>query len=237
MFLSDLYKMPHIIYIIMNVIISALFILFVVKSPSKRRNLIIKISGIILLLLVIINRISITVYDNAIAHKDDASILELLPNSICGLSSLLLALGIVFGAKDNFVLNSVSYIGFFGSIIVIFYPDFLITQPFWSIRSITGLLHHSLFNLIVIVMMISGYIKPCVVKFKYLIIMMSFYMTYGIFLIDACGIQHAMQIGKPLIQNAPIITSWYVVFLATAVVVLIYEAIFDFLNKKSNLSK
>lgn len=81
-------------------------------------------------------------------------------------------------------------------------------------------------------MMITGYIKPSRTKFKYLIIMMAFYMTYGIFLIDALGIDNAMQMGKPLIKNAPILTSWYVVFLATAVVTYLYEWLFDFLDKK-----
>ena len=132
-FLSDLYKMPHIIYIILNIIILIITIILCGKGFLKRKQLIIKIAGIILFVLVIINRFSITIYDNVIASKD-ASWWELLPNSICGLSSLLLALAIIFGKEDNWVLNSVSYLGFFGSVIVIFYPDFLITQPFFSIR-------------------------------------------------------------------------------------------------------
>lgn len=224
--------MPHIIYIILNIIILILTIILCGKGFLKRKKLIIEIAGIILFVLVIVNRFSITIYDNVIASKD-ASWWELLPNSICGLSSLLLALAIIFGKEDNWILNSVSYLGFFGSAIVIFYPDFLITQPFFCLRSITGLLHHSLMNLLIIVMMITGYIKPSRTKFKYLIIMMAFYMTYGIFLIDALGIDNAMQIGKPLIKNAPILTSWYVVFLATTVVTYLYEWLFDFFRQKS----
>ena len=224
--------MPHIIYIILNIIILILTIILCGKGFLKRKKLIIKIAGIILFVLVIVNRFSITIYDNVIASKD-ASWWELLPNSICGLSSLLLALAIIFGNEDNWILNSVSYLGFFGSAIVIFYPDFLIIQPFFCLRSITGLLHHSLMNLLIIVMMITGYIKPSRTKFKYLIIMMAFYMTYGIFLIDALGIDNAMQIGKPLIKNAPILTSWYVVFLVTAVVTYLYEWLFDFFRQKS----
>lgn len=224
--------MPHIIYIILNIIILILTIILCGKGFLKRKKLIIEIAGIILFVLVIVNRFSITIYDNVIASKD-ASWWELLPNSICGLSSLLLALAIIFGKEDNWILNSVSYLGFFGSAIVIFYPDFLITQPFFCLRSITGLLHHSLMNLLIIVMMITGYIKPSRTKFKYLIIMMAFYMTYGIFLIDALGIDNAMQIGKPLIKNAPILTSWYVAFLATTVVTYLYEWLFDFFRQKS----
>lgn len=211
--------MPHISYIILNIIILILTIILCGKGFLKGKQLIIKIAGIILFVLVIVTK--------------DASWWELLPNSICGLSSLLLALAIILGKEDNWILNSASYLGFFGSAIVIFYPDFLITQPFFSIRSITGLLHHSLMNLLIIVMMITGYIKPSRTKFKYLIIMMAFYMTYDIFLIDALGIDNAMQIGKPLIKNAPILTSWYVVFLATAVVTYLYEWLFDFFRQKS----
>ena len=105
--------MPHISYIILNIIILILTIILCGKGFLKGKQLIIKIAGIILFVLVIVNRFSITIYDNVIASKD-ASWWELLPNSICGLSSLLLALAI------NWILNSASYLGFFGSAIVIF---------------------------------------------------------------------------------------------------------------------
>lgn len=111
--------MPHISYIILNIIILILTIILCGKCFLKGKQLIIKIAGIILFVLVIVNRFSITIYDNVIASKD-ASWWELLPNSICGLSSLLLALAIILGKEDNWILNSASYLGFFGSAIVIF---------------------------------------------------------------------------------------------------------------------
>lgn len=61
---------------------------------------------------------------------------------------------------------------------------------------------------------------------------MNSYIAYGIFLIDALGIKSAMRIGTPLIKVAHIITSWYVVFLATATVSFFYEWLFVFLSKK-----
>lgn len=111
--------MPHIIYIILNIIILILTIILCGKGFLKRKKLIIEIAGIILFVLVIVNRFSITIYDNVIASKD-ASWWELLPNSICGLSSLLLALAIIFGKEDNWILNSVSYLGFLEVLLLFF---------------------------------------------------------------------------------------------------------------------
>lgn len=60
-FLSDLYKMPHISYIILNIIILILTIILCGKGFLKGKQLIIKIAGIILFVLVIVNRFSITI--------------------------------------------------------------------------------------------------------------------------------------------------------------------------------
>lgn len=61
---------------------------------------------------------------------------------------------------------------------------------------------------------------------------MTFYIAYVVFLIDALGLKGAMRIGTPLIKGVPIITSWYVVFLATAIVSCFYEWLFVFFVKK-----
>lgn len=82
--------------------------------------------------------------------------------------------------------------------------------------------------------MMIGYISPSRSKLKYLTITMNSYIAYGIFLIDALGIKGAMRIGTPLIKGVPIITSWYVVFLATAIVSCFYEWLFVFLSKKED---
>ena len=58
--------MPHISYIILNIIILILTIILCGKGFLKGKQLIIKIAGIILFVLVIVNRFSITIYDNVI---------------------------------------------------------------------------------------------------------------------------------------------------------------------------
>lgn len=85
--------------------------------------------------------------------------------------------------------------------------------------------------------MMIGYISPSRSKLKYLTITMTSYIAYGIFLIDALGIKGAMRIGTPLIKGVPIITSWYVVFLATAIVSCFYEWLFVFLSKKEDKNR
>lgn len=65
---------------------------------------------------------------------------------------------------------------------------------------------------------------------------MTFYIAYGVFLIDALGIKGTIRIGTPLIKGAPIIASWYV-FFATAIVSFFYEWLFVFLSKKEDKNR
>ena len=90
--------MPHISYIILNIIILILTIILCGKGFLKGKQLIIKIAGIILFVLVIVNRFSITIYDNVIASKD-ASWWELLPNSICVIIQFIVSFSDYFGQR------------------------------------------------------------------------------------------------------------------------------------------
>ena len=49
---------------------------------------------------------------------------------------------------------------FIGGVITMFYPDFLESQTFFDLRSLSGLLHHTVMVWIVIICMLTKYIVP-----------------------------------------------------------------------------
>ncbi len=233
---SDIYKAGHISYLICSlilIIVGAILVYKYAKTP-KTQKLIIKISGIILLIAILINRFSVTYSDVVINKREGYTWLNLIPNTFCGLSSLVFAFAIILGKKDNIVLHVIPYIGFVGGTVTLFYPDFLETQAFTDIRSISGLVHHTLMVWLTLICMLTKYIKPSMKKLPALVLGLCVIMTFGLIEIDMLGFNKAMQIGEPLLKSAPIFTSWYVVGILLLVLHFIYIVIYErFVNKKT----
>ena len=162
---QGVYGIGHIVYLIISILLMVLGII-IIKLVKKEDIYfrIIKISGIILLILILINRISVTYYDVVISKREGYSWLNIIPNTFCGISSLILSLAIIFGKKDNVVLHLISYLGIIGGIITMFYPDFLESQNFFDLRSVSGLLHHTIMVWLVIICMLTKYIVPTMKK-------------------------------------------------------------------------
>ena len=220
---QGVYGIGHIVYLIISILLMVLGII-IIKLVKKEDIYfrIIKISGIILLILILINRISVTYYDVVISKREGYSWLNIIPNTFCGLSSLILSLAIIFGKKDNVVLHFISYLGIIGGIITMFYPDFLESQNFFDLRSVSGLLHHTIMVWLVIICMLTKYIVPTMKKWSIFPIGLSMVMTFGLFEKDCLHFTKAMQIGEPLLKSAPIFTSWYVIGILILILHFLY---------------
>ncbi len=232
---QGVYGVGHIIYLIISILLMVLGITIITKLVKKENTYtrIIKISGIILLILILINRISVTYYDVVISKREGYSWLNLIPNTFCGLSSLILSLAIIFGKKDNVFLHFISYLGVIGGVITMFYPDFLESQTFFDLRSLSGLLHHTVMVWIVIICMLTKYIVPTMKKWAIFPISLSMIMTFGLFEKDCLKFSKAMQIGEPLLKSAPIFTSWYVIGILVLTLHFLYLLIYELkVNKK-----
>lgn len=230
------YGIEHIIYMITVLVLMFVgwFIIAKYVKNEKTKKLIVKISAAVLLLCILWNRISLTIYN--FKHHDESffrNILTLIPLSFCGSASLFNSLATLCGKKDNKVLHCVSYYGLIGGIITIFYPDFLDEQTFLDPRTISGLLHHTVLVWVVVTNMITGYFTPTTKKWYIYPIGLCMLMTYGLFFKEAFGLG-AMQIEDPLLKGAPIFTSWYIVGLLSMVVQFVIMIGFEkFKNKKT----
>ncbi len=75
---QGVYGVGHIIYLIISILLMVLGITIITKLVKKENTYtrIIKISGIILLILILINRISVTYYDVVISKREGYSWLK-----------------------------------------------------------------------------------------------------------------------------------------------------------------
>ena len=230
------FGIEHIIYLILMIILMVLGLIFIKKSnlDEYKLNLIFRIIGIIWLITILANRITVTYSDVVINKREGYTWLNLIPNTFCGMCSLILSITFIIGKKDNFVLHSFGYIGLVGGIVTMFYPDFLDSQAFFDPRSITGLLHHTIMAFMIILAILTGYMTPTVKKWHYIPLGMCVIMTIGMFELDCLGFVKAMQFKNPFLSSIPILSSWYVTDLATLVVSFILLTIYDM--KKKNCS-
>lgn len=229
---AKIYGWEHITFIAVFIAASAASLVFIklkVKT-EKTVDIIVRSLGGVLLAFLVFNRIAIAF------HRETAW--GLVPDSFCGVGSLGLAICCLFFRRGSLPYHLFVYQMFFGGMITVFYPDFIgqvyhgEATSFMYPATISGIMHHAIAFYITVLLLITGHFKPCVKKTYALPVGICFMLVYGLFLIDACGFDHAMYIGSPLIPGTFI--TWYVV--EPALVAAAYGAAFlyEYIIKKRN---
>ena len=218
--MPQVFGWQHIVYLLVFIAIAAVS-LFLIKRYCKSDGALtaaIKISAALLLVFIIWNRISIVI------SSDD--LFMIIPNTFCGITSFAFAVSALLFGRDHPTLHCFVYCGFIGGLITIIYPDFLPqNQSFFYPNTISGLLHHSMSLYLAVLMLITGWIKPNLNKWKYFPIGLAFMMVYGILLLTASGRlsdsnYDAMYIKYPLLDGTPL--TWYFV----GAILIVLHAIF-----------
>ena len=227
---AKLYGWEHLTFIAVYLVAfvsSLVFIKLKVKS-EKTVDIIVKSLGGVLLAFLIFNRIAIAF------HRETGW--GLVPDSFCGVGSLGLAICCIFFKRNALPYHVFVYCMLFGGLIVTFYPDFIGQKfhgeatSFMYPATISGMLHHSFAFYLSVLLLATGHFKPCVKKTYALPIALCFMVTYGIFLIDACGFKTAMYILSPLVPNT--FLTWYVVFPALVAAAYGISFLYEYLVKK-----
>ena len=219
--------LTYLAVIIVLMVTSLVLIKLYVKS-EKVKTIIIKSVAAVLLAMIVWNRISIAISTN--------SWLALIPDSFCGMSSLVLSLACLIGKKHNAVLHFVFYIAIVGDFITMIYPDFLDQNPsFFYANTISGLLHHTIGLYLCILILLLGYFKPNYKKWPSLLIGFMAYITFGAFLMSVCGFDDAFCINKPILSGTPL-TVWLLAVIF-AVAYIIFFVIYELVRKKINNKK
>lgn len=217
----QVYGIEHILYIIITSAIGATGLLLIHRYAKSEKAKTLSLKGIALLLLISIvaNRLS------QVFRYEETRWYCIIPDSFCGMTSLVLALAVLFGKRDNPIYHFIWLLGIFGGISTVIYPTFVSQhQSFFYLPTISGLLHHSLCAITVIALFMMKQIDLTYKKWYCVILGFTCYLTVGAFLMSVFGMSDAFHIVEPLLSDTPL-TAWFMAPIYLAVHGAIFVAV------------
>ena len=200
----QLFGIEHILYIAITTILGGGGLLFAKKvaKTEKAQSNFLKLLALLLLISIVTNRLS-QVYRYA-----EVRWYCIIPDSICGMTSLLLSLGVLFGKKDNGMVHFTWLLGLFGGISTVIYATFLDQNvSFFYLPTISGLLHHSFAAMVAVAVLMFRYIEISYKKWHCTLFGFMGYVTVGAFLMNIFALEDAMHLAEPLLEGTPF-TIW-----------------------------
>ena len=206
------------IFMIVSLILLGIFI-----KDEKNKVIILKLTAFLLLLFIIWNRISISISNKRWTY--------LIPDSFCGMSSLVLSLAVLIGKKDNNILHFVFYISIVGGFLTIIYPTFIgRNSSFFYQNTISGLLHHGFSFYLSVMLLIFGWFHPNYQKWLNILIGFMAYINLGTFLITVFGYDDAFYIINPILDGT-YLTVWFIGIIF-AVIYILFFLIYEIAKRK-----
>ena len=194
----------HLIYLTITVPLSIIGLLMAKKfaKTEKAQSVILKSLGGQLLIWIIINRLS------QVYRYSDVRWEQIIPDSFCGMTSLVLALSVLLGKKDNCTYHFTWFLGLVGALITVFNPTFLNQGPsIFYLPTISGLLHHSLALVVVGALLIFRQIQITYKKWYCTFFGFTAYLTVGAFQMSVFGFEDSFHITEPILSGTPL-TAW-----------------------------
>lgn len=194
----------HIIYLIASTLIGAACLLLVKKYAKTEKSRAIVLKGIAFLLLasILANRLS------QVFRYGQVRWYCIIPDSFCGMTSLVIALAVLFGKRNNVVLHFAWLLGLFGGISTVIYPTFVSQhQSIFYLPTSSGLLHHSFSAILVVALLMLRWIDITYKKWYCVVLGFTCYLTVGAFLMSVFDISDAFHIVEPLLENTKL-TVW-----------------------------
>lgn len=202
----SLFGSVHLIYLAITLSLSFL-VLFLCKKyakSEKSQKLALKSIALLLLIWIVTNRLSQVFRYSEVLWE------LIIPDSYCGMTSLVLSLAVLFGKKDNVAFHFTWALGIVGSLITVFYPTFLDQGPsVFYLPTISGLLHHSLTLLMIAALFLFGQIHVTYKKWYCTLFGFTAYLTVGAFQMAVLGLSDSFHIVEPMIDGTPL-TTWFI---------------------------
>lgn len=223
------YGWQHLTYIAVMIVVTVVSLILTKKyaKSEKTKTIVVKCYATLLLVAVIVNRWSVVFKTNPPEWN------WLLPDSLCGLNSFVLSLGVLCGKKDNSVIHFAWLAGLCGGIIVTFYPDFIGQNPsFMYLPTISGLLHHTLSVVVAISLFVFGYIRISYKKWYCPFWGFICYLAAGAFFITVMGYGDAYHMVNPVLSGTPF-TIWFIAPIFIALHLAITFTV-ELIRKKKN---
>jgi len=194
----------HWIYLAITVPLSVIGLFLAKKyaKTEKTQRIILKSLGGLLLMWILLNRLS------QVFRYSDVRWEQIIPDSFCGMTSLVLALAVLLGKKDNCVYHFTWFLGLVGALITVVNPTFLDQGPsVFYLPTISGLLHHSLALVVVGALLIFHQIQITYKKWYCTFFGFTAYLTVGAFQMSVFGFQDSFHIVEPILSGTPL-TTW-----------------------------
>ena len=228
--MPTIFGMSHILFLLIStalIVIGLMIIKKYVKTEGLK-NIIFISTASVLLVLIILNRISVTFADPTGVYYTD-----LVPMTICGLTSLLFAIfTLVLIKKQNHpVFHFLVYVAIVGGILNNVYPDYIGQAPsIFHSRTITGLLHHTVSMFLGLLFIVNGEFKPAFKKSHWLPIGLFCYTILGFFFVQAFAPRprNSMNIMQPILPGL----YWYILYAIVLVVHFLVFYAFEVIKKK-----
>lgn len=227
----ELFGIEHILYILISTVLGSGLLIagWKLTKTEKARSCFLKALALLLLIAIVTNRLS------QVYRYDTVRWYCLIPDSICGMTSLVLALGVLLGNKDNPVLHFAWLPGLFGGISTVIYATFVGQGPtIFYLPTISGLLHHSLSAMVVVALFLLRQLRVTYKKWYCMLFGFTSYLTVGAFLMQTFQLSDAFHIAEPLLPNTPL-TVWVMApmyLTAYAIILLGFEIGYRVKRKK-----
>lgn len=200
----ELFGIEHILYIVISTIVCTTVLLLTQKyaKTDKAVAIVLKSLAAALFVAIMANRFSqVYRYDTVRWHL-------IIPDSFCGMTSLVLALAVLFGKRDNPVYHFVWLLGLFGGISTAIYATFVGQGPtIFYLPTISGLVHHSLSATVVVALLMFKQVDITYKKWYCTFFGFTTYLTVGAFLMHTFDMSDAFHIAEPLLSDTPL-TAW-----------------------------
>ena len=223
----QLFGMEHLLYIAISTLLGGGLLLAGKRLLKSERAQIyfLKSLAVALLIAIVTNRLS------QVFRYDTVRWYCLIPDSICGMTSLVLSLGVLFGKKDNPVLHFAWLPGLFGGISTVIYATFVGQgASFFYLPTISGMLHHSLAAMVVVAIFLFKQLNVTYKKWYCSLFGFTSYLTVGAFLMHTFDMSDAFHIAEPLLSGTPL-TVWVMAPMYAAAYAIILLA-FEIANRK-----
>ena len=208
--MPTIFGVSHILFLLISTTLIVVGITLFKKHVNEKRvqEIIFVSTAAVLLVLIILNRISVTFADPTGVEYSD-----LVPMTLCGATSLLFAVfTLVFVKKQNHpIFHFLVYIAIVGGVLNNVYPDYIGQAPsIFHSRTITGLLHHTVSLFLGLLFVVNGEFKPSFKDSHWLPLGLFFYTTIGLFYVQAFSPRprNSMNITQPILPGF----YWYTMY-------------------------
>lgn len=230
----------YIIYFIVTTLLLVLGLFLIKRYVKKEKTIkvVVKITAACLLILFILNRIGYMIQYIYIEPVEGYSWLNVFPETLCSVSSLLFAIAVLFLKKDNFLIHGIIHMALLGAIETCLYPSFLNSQGLWEVGTITSLLYHTCMLFLALLVIITKYVNLTIKKWYIQPIVFMLIICYGLFywqvILQGSNVDNILNINMPFISSMPILSSWWMIGLAYLAWDILFLYMYDhFVNKKS----